>query len=126
MALALQQVLVLGVVSQPAEQGLAGVVPHAGVGQAHRQGHQGREVVGVELQTPGRRQGSRVEQTSKGNSDLTGINWDGPEPWNIRRGMLISALGRRAADPLLPSAPLPAASFPTWGSNEGKYKETSG
>lgn len=61
-ALALQQVLVLGVVSQPAEQGLAGVVPHAGVGQAHRQGHEGREVVGVELQTPGRRQGSRVSK----------------------------------------------------------------
>lgn len=59
MALALQQVLVLGVVSQPAEQGLAGVVPHAGVGQAHRQGHEGGEVVGVELQTPGWRQESR-------------------------------------------------------------------
>lgn len=58
-ALALQQVLVFGVVSQPAEQGLAGVVPHTGVGQAHRQGHEGGEVVGVELQTPGRRQESR-------------------------------------------------------------------
>lgn len=58
-ALALQQVLVLGVVSQPAEQGLTCVGPHAGVGQAHRQRHESGEVVGVELQTPGRRQESR-------------------------------------------------------------------
>lgn len=51
--LPLQQLLVLGVVAQPAEQRLAGLAPHADVGQAHRQSHQGREVVRVELQTPG-------------------------------------------------------------------------
>lgn len=50
---ALQKVLVLGVVSQPAEQGLAGVVTHSSVGQAHRQSHEGQEIVWVELQTPG-------------------------------------------------------------------------
>lgn len=51
--LPLQQLLVLGVVAQPAEQRLAGVAPHADVGQAHCQSHQGREVVRVELQAPG-------------------------------------------------------------------------
>lgn len=52
-AFALQKVLVLRIVSQPAEQGLAGVVAHPGVGQADRQSHEGWEVVGMELQTPG-------------------------------------------------------------------------
>lgn len=56
MALALQEMLVLGVVAEPAQEGLAGVLPHARVGQAHRQGHQSLEVVGVELQTPGHRE----------------------------------------------------------------------
>lgn len=51
--LPLQQLLVLGVVAQPAEQRLAGVAPHADVGQAHCQSHEGREVVRVELQAPG-------------------------------------------------------------------------
>lgn len=51
--LPLHQLLVLGVVAQPAEQRLAGIAPHANVGQAHCQGHQGWEVVRVELQTPG-------------------------------------------------------------------------
>lgn len=97
--LALQQGLILWIVSQPAEQGLAGVVPHAGVGQAHRQGHEGREVVWVELQTPGRRDRARRERrrrelsTSKGNRALTGINWDGPKPGNIRWRLMISGSG---------------------------------
>lgn len=56
MGLALQQVLVLWIVSQPAEQGLAGVIAHTGVGQTDCQSHEGLEVVGVELQTPGWRQ----------------------------------------------------------------------
>lgn len=51
--LALQQLLVLRVVSQPAEQGLARVISHTNVGQAHCQSHEGWEVVWVELQTPG-------------------------------------------------------------------------
>lgn len=51
--LALQQVLVLWIVSQPVEQGLAGIIAHTSVGQAHCQSHEGWEVVWVELQTPG-------------------------------------------------------------------------
>lgn len=84
--LALQQVLVLWVVSQPAEQGLAGVIAHTGVGQAHCQSHESWEVVWVELQTPGWRQDPGTGEkrrrkvcTSKGNPDLTGINWDRPK-----------------------------------------------
>lgn len=65
-ALRLQQLLVLGVVAQPAQQRLAGVAPHADVGQAHCQSHQGREVVGVELQTPGWEKGG-VRHRSGGN-----------------------------------------------------------
>lgn len=51
-SLALEQVLVLWVVSQPAEQGVVGIISHAGVGQAHCQSHECWEVVGVDLQTP--------------------------------------------------------------------------
>lgn len=54
--LSLQQLLGLRIVTQPAQQRLAGVIPHTGVGQAHCQSHEGREVVRVELQTPGGRQ----------------------------------------------------------------------
>lgn len=57
---ALQQVLVLCVVSQPAKQGLTSIVAHTSVGQAHCQSHESREVVWVELQTPGRRQNSGI------------------------------------------------------------------
>lgn len=42
MDLGLQQVLVLGIVLQPAQQGLTGVMTHASVGQAHSQSHEGR------------------------------------------------------------------------------------
>lgn len=56
MGLALQQLLVLGIVSQPAEQCLTGIIAHTSVGQAHCQSHEGWKVVGVELQTPGWRQ----------------------------------------------------------------------
>lgn len=98
--LALQQVLVLWIVSQPAEQGLAGIIPHTSVGQAHCQSHEGLEVVWVELQTPGWRQDPGTGEkrwfkvcTSKGNLDLTGINWDRPKPGNIRQRLMISGSG---------------------------------
>ncbi len=48
---ALQKLLVFGVVPHPAQR-LTRFLPHARVGQAHCQGHEGLEVVGVELQTP--------------------------------------------------------------------------
>lgn len=64
----LQQLLVLGVVAQPAQQRLAGVAPHADVGQAHRQGHQGREVVRVELQAPARGGKAGVRRVSVGGA----------------------------------------------------------
>lgn len=47
--LAFQQLLVLWIVSQPAEQRLAGIISHTSVGQAHCQSHEGLEVVWVEL-----------------------------------------------------------------------------
>ena len=82
MAFALQDVLVLGVVLEPAEQGLAGILAHARVGQAHRQGHQGREVVGVELKTPGRRrrrwgEGGKEAGERKGGWGLLDFKGDG-------------------------------------------------
>lgn len=52
MCAALQKLLVFGVVPYPAQQCLTRFLPHARVGQAHCQGHEGLEVVGVELQTP--------------------------------------------------------------------------
>lgn len=64
MAPALQEGLVLGVVSEPSQQGLAGVVTHPGVGQTHGQGHESREVVWVELQTPGRSQDAEMREKS--------------------------------------------------------------
>ena len=108
--LALQQVLVLWIVSQPAEQGLAGLVAHTGVGQAHCQSHEGWEVVRVELQTPGWTQDPGMGEkrwckvcTSKGNLDLTGINWDRPKWGNIRRRLMISGSGWRSyTSPALP------------------------
>lgn len=109
-SLALQQVLVLRIVSQPAEQGLAGIIAHTGVGQAHCQSHEGWEVVWVELQTPGWRQDPGMGEkrwckvcTSKGNLDLTGINWDRPKRGNIRRRLMISGSGwRSCTSPALP------------------------
>lgn len=81
MGLAFQQLLVLWIVSQPAEQRLAGIISHTSVGQAHCQSHEGLEVVWVELQTPGWRQDRGMGEkrrcevcTSKGNLNLTGIN----------------------------------------------------
>lgn len=59
---ALQEVFVLWVVSQPAKQGLAGVMTHSSVGQAHCQRHEGQEIVGVELQTPGWRRNAGIEK----------------------------------------------------------------
>ena len=110
MRLALQQLLVLWIVPQPAEQGLAGVIPHTGVGQAHCQSHEGWEVVWVELQTPGWRQDQGMGEkrgckvcTSKGNLDLTGINWDRPMLGNIRERLMISGSGWMER-----TAPLPA------------------
>lgn len=97
MGLAFQQVLVLWIVPQPAEQGLAGIMAHTSVGQAHCQSHEGWEVVWVELQTPGWRQDPGMEEkrwckvcTSKGDLYLTGINWDRPKQRNIRRRLMIS------------------------------------
>lgn len=52
MRAALQKMLVFGVMPYPAQQCLTRFLPHARVGQAHCQGHEGLEVVGVELQTP--------------------------------------------------------------------------
>lgn len=49
MGLALQLLLVLWIVFQPAEQGLTGIISHTSVGQAHCQSHEGWEVVWVEL-----------------------------------------------------------------------------
>lgn len=98
--LALQQVLVLWVVLQPAEQGLAGIISHTSVGQAHCQSHEGWEVVWVELQTPGWRQDPVMGEkrwckvcTSKGILDLIGINWDRPKAGNIRQRLMISGSG---------------------------------
>lgn len=90
-ALPLQQLLVLGVVAQPAQQRLAGVAPHADVGQAHRQSHQGREVVGVELQTPGTGWGGggREAPTLKANSHVRGVDGDRPKTGNIRRVLMV-------------------------------------
>lgn len=51
--------------------------------------------------------GVPLEQTSKGNWGLTGINWDRPEPGNIRRRLLILWVRRGATDPLRPD-PTPA------------------
>lgn len=53
--LALQQLLVFGIAFEPAEQSLTGIVTHPSVGQAHCKGHEGREVIRVQLQTPGQR-----------------------------------------------------------------------
>lgn len=91
--LALQQVLVLWIVSQPAEQGFGCVIAHTCVGQTDCQGHEGLEVVGVELQTPGwNRVVGRggVRYTSKRNLDLTDINWGRPKQRNIRWRLMIS------------------------------------
>lgn len=58
MVFALQELFVFRIVSKPAQQSLAGIVTHPRVSQAHRQGHEGREVVRVELQTSERRRGA--------------------------------------------------------------------
>lgn len=97
MSLAFDKILVLGIVSQPAQKGLTGIIAHTGVGQAHCQSQEGCKVVWVELQTPGWRNDSCVGEeskvfTSKRNLDLTGINWDRPKQRNIRQRLMISGL----------------------------------
>lgn len=74
MSLALQQVLVLGVVAEPAQQRLTGILPHARVGQAHRQGHEGLEVIGVELETPGDTERGGQGWVNRGNEYFKGFD----------------------------------------------------
>lgn len=97
MSLAFDKMLVLGIVSQPAEEGLTGIMAHTSVGQAHCQSQEGYKVVWVELQTPGWRHDSFTGEeksskvfTSKRNLDLTSINWDRPKQRNIRPRLMIS------------------------------------
>lgn len=73
-SLALQQVLILGVVAEPAQQRLTGILPHARVGQAHRQGHEGLEVVGVEFQTPGDTERGGEEGVNRGSEHFKGFD----------------------------------------------------
>lgn len=110
MSLAFDKMLVLGIVSQPAEEGLTGIMAHTSVGQAHCQSQEGYKVVWVELQTPGWRHDSFTGEeksskvfTSKRNLDLTSINWDRPKQRNIRPRLMISGPERMSSTSPAPS-----------------------